>query len=306
MEIKNQISKALKEHQPPLSIDEQIENLKNIGLVIENEEYARNILNDISYFRLVKAYSLGLKPKNGEYFENVKFNQLVELYLFNANFRQLIFAQIERVEVNLRCRIANYFSCEHGIFGYMKEEYFQDVIRHKEFLCDVDEEITRNSRSPFVKNFRNNYEGGDLPLYAVVELISFGTLSKFYKNMNNPDKKAIASSYGIGYTYLESWFEHISYVRNICAHYGRLYNAILVKKPKLYNQDTMEDADNSRIFTTLLCIKRLIPNDEHWEKFVNQILELLKKYPHVNIKLMEFPKDWKERLIQSKEPALTN
>ena len=41
-----------------ISIDEQIDNLKEIGLVIEDEKYAKEILNDISYFRLIKAYSL--------------------------------------------------------------------------------------------------------------------------------------------------------------------------------------------------------------------------------------------------------
>ena len=33
-------------------------------LIFEDEEYARKILNDISYFRLIKAFSLNLKPKN--------------------------------------------------------------------------------------------------------------------------------------------------------------------------------------------------------------------------------------------------
>ena len=81
----------LKKHQPPMSIKKQIENLRTIGLNIENEEYAEKILNDISYFRLIKAYSLELKIKNGNYRENITFEQIVELYLFNAEFRQLIF-----------------------------------------------------------------------------------------------------------------------------------------------------------------------------------------------------------------------
>lgn len=54
--------KELKQHQPPMTIDEQVENLKTLGLVINDEEYAKRILNDISYFRLIKAYSLGYKP----------------------------------------------------------------------------------------------------------------------------------------------------------------------------------------------------------------------------------------------------
>jgi len=54
-----------KHHQSPLNIDEQIANLKSINLIIEDEYSAKKFLNDVSYFRFIKAYSLGLKPKNG-------------------------------------------------------------------------------------------------------------------------------------------------------------------------------------------------------------------------------------------------
>ena len=90
----------VKQHQPPMTIDEQIENLKNIGLIVEDEEYAKRILNDISYFRLIKAYSLNLKTNEGRYRENITFQQLVDLYLFNANFRQIIFPEIEYEKID--------------------------------------------------------------------------------------------------------------------------------------------------------------------------------------------------------------
>ena len=151
----------MKEHQPPMTIDEQIENLKHIGLLIEDEEYAKRILNDISYFRLVKAYSLNLKPKNGKYNEQTTFQQIVELYLFNANFRQIIFPEIEKVEINVRCRISNYFAGKYGVLGYLEADNFTDRKYHEEFLRDIEEEIGRNSKAPFVRNFRENYKGGE-------------------------------------------------------------------------------------------------------------------------------------------------
>lgn len=66
----------LKQYQPPMTIDEQVENLKSLGLIINDEEYAKKVLNDISYFRLVKAYSLGFKPKNGKYNDGVTIQRL--------------------------------------------------------------------------------------------------------------------------------------------------------------------------------------------------------------------------------------
>ena len=179
----------LKKHQPPMTIDEQVENLKNIGLIVDDEEYAKKILNDISYFRLIKAYSLNLKSKNGCYNKQTAFKEIVDLYLFNSNFRQLIFPEIEKVEINVRCRLANFFAEQYGVLGYLQAENFSNENYHAQFLEDIKEEVRRNSKAPFVRNFKENYEGGNLPIYALVEVFSFGTLSKFYKNMLNKDKK---------------------------------------------------------------------------------------------------------------------
>ena len=286
----------LKQHQPPMTIDEQIENLKSIGLIVDDEEYAKKILNDISYFRLVKAYSLNLKPKNGNYDKKTSFREIVDLYLFNANFRQIIFPEIEKIEINVRCRVANYFAEQYGVLGYLDAANFEEEAYHKEFLEDIEEEIRRNSKAPFVKNFRENYEGGNLPIYALVEVFSFGTLSKFFKNMHNKDKKAIANTFGVGYTYIESWLESISYVRNICAHYGRLYNAKLSKTPILYKEYTRTGIGNNRICGVLLCMKHLLKNDSHWNLFVDNIEMLFDKYGSVKIETMGFPHNWKELL----------
>jgi abortive infection bacteriophage resistance protein len=287
----------LKQHQDPMTIEEQIKNLKEIGLIVADEEYAKKILNDISYFRLIKAYSLGFKEKNGNYNSDVTFEQIVELYLFNANFRQITFAQIEKIEINCRCRMSNYFAKTYGVLGYVDSNNFVDSEYHKTFLEDIEEEIVRNSKAPFVRNFRENYEGGQLPIYALVEVFSFGTLSKFFKNMKNPDKKAVAKTFGIGYTYLESWLESISYVRNICAHYGRLYNAKLSKTPILYKEYSEAGIGNNRIFGILLCMKHILKDDSHWNLYVQDIENLIDKYEKVDIKTMGFPKNWKELLL---------
>ncbi|MBP3199286.1 MAG: Abi family protein [Butyrivibrio sp.] len=138
------MSEQLKRHQKPMSIDEQIDNLKALGLIIGDEAHARKLLNDISYFRLIKAYSLDLKPHNGKYFKNVTFEHIVELYLFNANLRQLLFPIIERIEVNARCRIANYVSEQYGVLGYKNKDNFVDENYHRQFLDDIAEEIERN------------------------------------------------------------------------------------------------------------------------------------------------------------------
>lgn len=288
----------LKKVQTPLTIPQQIENLRELGLTIEDEERAAAFLNDVSYFRFIKAYSLGLKPKNGNYQKGVSFEHLVQLYLFNANFRQLLFAQIEKIEINLHCRVSNQFSLAHGSMGYLDADNFETY--PPEFSQEIQREIGRNWRTPFIRNFQTNYENGDIPFYAVVEILSFGTLSKFLKNMKASDKKAVAMSYGVQYTYLQSWIESIAYVRNICAHYGRLYNTKLTKTPSLYREDRKNGITNGRVMGTLVCMKRLLPQDRHWNEFVDTIELLFEKYPAVKKQTMGFPESWKEILLSSK------
>ena len=113
------------------------------------KKFAREFLNDVSYFRFIKAYSLGLKPKNGNYYEGVAFDQLVELYRFNSNLRALLFPLVERVEINLRCRISNYFCTKYGVLGYKdKNNFFNRLIIFKKLFSIY---ISDNEKKSFFK-----------------------------------------------------------------------------------------------------------------------------------------------------------
>lgn len=72
----------LKKHQEPLDVLQQIENLKNLGLKIDDEEKAIEFLNNVSYFRLIKAF--GIKEKNSNFPEGITFDNIKGLYIFNA------------------------------------------------------------------------------------------------------------------------------------------------------------------------------------------------------------------------------
>ena len=124
--------KQLNKHQKPLTIEEQVQNLKDIGLIIQDEDYAKSILENISYFRLIKAYSLGLKEKNKKYYENVSFENIVQLYMFNSDFRHLLFPMIEDLEIRLRCKTANYFCEKYGVLGYLDKNNFANGRHHQD------------------------------------------------------------------------------------------------------------------------------------------------------------------------------
>ena len=221
-----------KTYQAPIDVSKQIENLISLDLQNEDKNYAENVLNRVSYYRLIKAYSITLK-ENGRYIDGTTFENIVDLYLFDMELRHILFSLIEHIEVYLRAVITNYFSLKYGNFGYKDISNYKKKNFQKSTLKELEREIKRNKKSPFI-HFKENYEGGEIPFYAAIEVTSFGTISKMYKDMENEDKKEIAKVFEVDYIYLESWIENLSYVRNICAHYERLYGAKLTKTPKSY------------------------------------------------------------------------
>ena len=222
-----------KTYQAPIDVSKQIENLISLGLQIEDKNYAESVFNRLSYYRLIKAYSITLK-EDGKYIDGTTFENVVDLYLFDMELRHILFSLIEYIEVYLRAVITNYFSLKYGNFGYKDISNYKKKNFQKSTIKELEREIKRNKKLPFIHNFEKNYEGEEIPFYAAIEVVSFGTISKMYKNMENEDKKEIAKEFEVDYIYLESWIENLSYVRNICAHYERLYGAKLTKTPKSY------------------------------------------------------------------------
>ncbi len=286
--------KKLKLHKDPITINEQIENLLDLGLIIDDRDFASRILSKISYYRLVKAYSLTLK-ENNRYKPEVTFKNIVDLYKFNAELRAIIFVLIEDIEISLRANISNYFSLKYGNFGFRDIENFDKKMEQKKILIEIEKGIARNSRSPFIKNFKKNYQNGRIPLYAAVEVTSFGVLSKFFKNMKNEDKNEIAKSYGVEYFYFESFIENFAHIRNVCAHYGRLYNIKIAKSPKVYKQYKKYNISNNTLFASILSLK-LVSDKELFSIFLNKFKLLLDKNEIVDVRHMGFPEGWEELL----------
>ncbi|MDO5302031.1 MAG: Abi family protein [Tissierellia bacterium] len=286
-----------KTHQEPMNLNDQIKNLISLNLEIGDKVYAKKILDNVSYYRLVKAYSITLK-KDGKYIDGTSFENIVELYQFDVEFRHILFSLIENIEVRLRAVITNYFSLKYGNFGYENINNYDNKYGQQKVLNELHREIDRNKRSPFIKNFKENYEGGKIPLYAAMEVTSFGTLSKMYRNMKAEDKREIARKFDVDYTYLQSWIENLAYVRNICAHYGRLYGAKLTKSPALYKEYKAQNISNNMIFATILNLK-ILADEAYYEEFYNRLLEIIKKYKSVDLKNLGFVAGWDDLLNKS-------
>ena len=102
----------------PVSISEQIERLKNRGLVFLNEAKAANYLSNISYYRL-RAYTYPFQDNHSPdhpFVQKLNFEDIIQLYVFDRRLRLLIFNTIEKIEIALRTQIVYHYSLEYGAF----------------------------------------------------------------------------------------------------------------------------------------------------------------------------------------------
>ncbi len=268
-----------KEHPEAMDVLAQIENLKNNNLLIEDEDEAAQILRRISYYRLIKAYGPFFKDKNtGKFRDRTTFNQIYRVYEFDNQLRQLLIPYLQSIEITFRCQIANHFCVKYGVLGYLEKSNFDPDASYSDLADKMEQCLFQAKDSPIVRNFQYNYLDGKVPLYAAVELFSFGTLALFYKTMKREDRIEIARFYeGVEESYLSSWLVSIGYVRNLCFHFNRLYKVTLAKKPHLYKRQD-GGVENTRLYAVLCCMRYLCREGENWGTFVNALEDILHEY----------------------------
>ena len=291
--------------KPALTYDQQIDRLKNVhNLSISDDAAALEILKKVNYYRL-SAYGLGLSQKDDKekYIDGISLEHIYRLYEFDSIFRNILIHVIEQLEIQLRTQISNYLALKYGSEGYVDPAHFTEKKTkngepvHTTVMESFNKEREHQKNAPFVKHHMAKYEG-HFPVWVAVELFTFGNLSSLYSIMVLEDRKEIARLYNTEPKYLGSWILVLVEIRNICAHYSRLYNMPLKQTPHLYPEyQKYRVGTINKVFPALLAIKRMLNCDERWNAFEIQLEALIDEYSDVvRLSFMGFPKEWREVL----------
>jgi len=294
--------------KPFLTIDEQINLLKSRGLIIKDIDEARNALEYHNYYRL-SGYSLTLR-KNDKFYEGVAFSDLLQIYNFDNELKSIILDALAEIEINLKTHIGYVLGELTDPLGYMDAKYYESNGKYEKFKNEFEEALSDNKHEVFVKHHIDEHDS-EFPIWVAVEVLSFGSVSKFFKSLRQDLKKTICIQYyhAIKPYYLWVWFHSISVLRNICAHRARLFNRGLTtaipfpakefNKLKKYGYDP--DGIGKKLFFAIIIIDRILPNRGTSDKMIKQITALAKKYPFVDLGHYGFKKNWKKILFDINE-----
>lgn len=289
------MGKGYKSVKNPATIKDQLAKLKSRGCIVEDDERAKFVLENINYYRLVHYFSVFLENK-GRYREGTTFEKVMRVYDFDRMLRSLILTALEEVEISLRAHVSNYHALKYGALGYLNDASFDVHHNHKYFTGKIDRLVESNTGEELVTHHMKNY-GGTFPLWVIMELFSFGMLNTFYSDLKTDDKKAIADkAFGVPYRCVEDWLHCLSDLRNMCAHYNRLYANKMESVPK--QPPDISHPLSDTLYDYIIILKELYPRADIWQStFIMRLEMLFLEYNDViELEHIGFPENWREEL----------
>lgn len=292
--------------KPPISIQKQVELLSNRGMLIQDTALAEQSLAQINYYRL-RAYWLPFEANNinHQFQNNTSFEQVLNVYEFDRELRLLLLDVIERVEVSFRSHFALALSHTHGTHPHLNSGLFKSAQHgwdYQQAVQQLIQEVTKNKET-FIKHFSQNYTEPLPPIWALVEIMTLGQISKWYDNLSaSQDRNTISRAFGLDETIMVSFMHHLSTIRNLCAHHSRIWNRsykFTYKIPKRSHaslDNSINQFTPKQIYNTLVMLKFLLDQicpGHDWDKR----LKVLLKQHTIETSLMGFPNDWQDKQL---------
>jgi abortive infection bacteriophage resistance protein len=296
--------------KPPTNFDEQIQLLKSRGLIISDEQVAADFLKYVSYYRL-SAYTYYFEKQCSDgtrshtFHTGKTFEEVMNLYIFDSKLRRILLDAVERIEIAFRTSVTYHLSHKYGAHWFLQKKNFHSRYNHNDLIDTIKEESgfndipgsnKRKMGEVFIQHYYDSYHTPELPpSWMVSEILSLGKLSRLYSNLQfRDDQKLIANDYGLHYTVLESWIHSLSYVRNLCAHYCRIWNRTFTIKPLAAKRYETEILNNSRVYPIAFICNVMLRKISPESKWSERLKNLLSEYSLIPLNSMGFKDKWSE------------
>ena len=259
------------------TIDEQIEILKNKGLIIEDIEFAKEVLLRENYF-FINGYRILLMNSYADktFVVGATFRELYSIFLFDRYFRNILFKNLMIIENQLKSVISYQLSKKYGFRDkdYLNVKNFNNDKLKSRKVRDVIDKMKRQirvngSKHMATMHYINNY--GYIPLWVLVKVLSFGIVCDLYSILKHEDQVVIADIFGVTTRDLDSFLPILANYRNLCAHEDIVYehrteksivNTIYHEKLNIPKMDDEYIYGKNDVFSVLIILKFLLRDDD--------------------------------------------
>ncbi len=327
--------------KPFLTVSNQISRLRGRGMDCGDETYAADVLQRYGYYRLSGYWHIyrdrpvppaprfdeeGREIRLDTFVPATSLAHVVSLYEFDHELRMRLSDTLSMIETAFRFFIGHRlgrvdaFAHRHPwALGATRQEDPstppEPTTAYREWLEEYDRHEQR-ARGDFVAHFRQQY-GPHLPIWVATEVMSFGVLSNLYDLMLQSDQEILAARFQICTVdgrgdrgALSNWLNSLRNVRNICAHYGRVWNRtfdVLIVAPGQARKEVhnplaplVDDGTNNRLYGVLLVLRHLLLSIAPGKCDVVDLADFIEERSRsvgFGIQQLGFPDDWKSNPI---------
>ncbi len=314
-----EIYEVIRVPKPFLTYEQQMQKLKDKHLVIPNEAEAIEMLRLNGYFALITGYkSLFKNPTTKDYRDGTTFDDIVALYEFDEQLRELTLRHLLHIERHIRSALSYAFCQKHGEqqSAYLDSNNYDLHPRNNAY--QVNKLITRYlkplldkpTEHLYIEHYKKQHQ--NVPLWVLINALTFGTISKMYQYSTSDIQAFISKEFeGINEGQLRQILQVLTDFRNVCAHNERLFsyrcsqheipNLPLHKKLNIPMRGTQYLYGKRDFFAVFLAFRYLLPNKEFIE-YKRHLGQLINKAVSTNhqiteaelLHLMGFPQNWKK------------
>jgi abortive infection bacteriophage resistance protein len=220
------------------SYRQQINILRSRGMVIGKGSQcsrAMRILETENYYNVINGYkelflASPATPASDEVYKTgTTFGEVYALYNFDRELRNIYLKYLLKIENTFKTVIAHEFSAKYGHDNYLKIENFdtsseRNISSAIKLIGDIQQEIARqmNKHHQVVTHYMTVH--GYIPLWVLVNVLTFGKIENFYKNMKPNDKTIVSKQFGLQPDELAKFMHMLALARNKCAHDERFFD----------------------------------------------------------------------------------
>ena len=262
------------------SNEELINYLLSKGIIVSNKKDALEKIERYTYYSVVNTYKNIFKDKNGNYINNVSFDEIYALFEFDKNLKNIVLKYCLEIETVIKSIMANQISKVYGIKDYLNTSNWDDRINtdiKESLLRKINKEIEKDYNvHTAVTHYIDNY--GFVPPFVLVKILTFGVASSYYGLLKQSDRQAIAKYFKISDKLLKQILKNLTIIRNIAAHSDRLYNytSKFYLSFKIIDKNYIKSDNITNLYMVIRCMEKLLTK-EQYEELYNSICEEIRK-----------------------------
>lgn len=207
-------------------------------MVINSGSQASRVMKILArenYYNVINGYkdlflASPATPTSEEIYKpGTTFDEVYALYTFDRELRNIYLKYLLKLENSFKTVISHEFSAKYGHDNYLKIANFDNSTESKiassiKLIGDIQQEIARQMSKHHQVVTHYMTEHGYIPLWVLVNVLTFGKIENFYKNMKPVDQTSVAKEFGLQPEELGKYMHMLALARNKCAHDERFYD----------------------------------------------------------------------------------